>query len=384
MAFRWWTSIAELDEFQSSVVSLPPKGDFLITGPPGSGKTNLLALRARYLVMSGTPNVVILTFTRSLNEFLKTGVGNYSLPSGVVRTYASWVRQLMREYDQKIEDSDNFEQARANLLDALEQLCKNPNVEGAFDCILLDEAQDYSASEIRGLRYLAKNIYAAADSEQQIYAGRDGLAELRGFCDEKHLPYNYRNAPEICRVADAVLNKLDNPSGLESTSNNTDKFVASVKPVMADNLAQQSINVIESVRTQLAAYPGEAIGILAARNDTLSELVESLSNSDLADLFQHQSSQAGYAAIDDNKPIVVATIHNAKGLEFRAVHVVNTQDLANRTLSHNLAYTAFTRAKTSLSLHYSGALPGFIESALASLDSHQPPGDLRVLFGRAE
>jgi superfamily I DNA/RNA helicase len=381
MPFKWWTSITELDEHQARVIALDPVGQYLITGPPGSGKTNLLALRARYLRMSGFPNVVILTFTRSLTEFLKTGVGNYGLQSGVIKTYNSWARQLVREYDESIDEGETFEKARKNLLAALQQLKTHPNVEGAFDCILLDEAQDYTADEIDMLRYLSKNLYAAADADQRIYKGRHGLEALREFCVERELPYNYRNGPRICRVADALQNRLDSDSGLEATSNYSDPYVSAVEVVSAPNLAGQIENALQTVRLQLQAYPNEPIGILAFKNEVLKNVVDHLEQSDLRDLFQHQSSQTGYSAIDDERPIIVVTIHNAKGLEFRAVHLINSEDLDGAPLAKNLAYTAVTRAKTSLYLHHSDPMPGFLESAVASLESKESPSDLAALFG---
>jgi superfamily I DNA/RNA helicase len=379
--FTWWGSIKELDDYQSAVIALAADGNYLITGPPGSGKTNLLALRARYLTMSGYPNVVILTFTRSLAEFLKTGVGNYGLPSRIVKTYNSWARQLVREYDESIEESQSFDQARKNLLKALQGLRAHPNVKGAFDCILLDEAQDYMLEEIEMIRFLSKNLYAVADMDQRIYRGRNGVEALQAFAVEKKLPYNYRNGPSICRVADAIQNRLGNEDALESTSNYTDPYASSVMALRAPDLAGQIGNVIRAARLQIQAYPNEPVGILARTNEVLATVVAHLEQSELADLFQHQSSQVGYASIDDERPIVVVTIHNAKGLEFRAVHVVHSEDLHNVPLARNLAYTAVTRAKTSLTLHHSEELPGFLEAAVASLTVKEAPKDLASLFG---
>ncbi len=381
MSFKWWRAIGELDDYQAAIIALPPDGNYLITGPPGSGKTNLLALRARYLIMAGRPNVVILTFTRSLTEFLRTGVGNYSLDPRVVRTYNSWARQLIREYDQTLDDDENFEQARANLLAALQELVRQyPNIEGAFDCILLDESQDYSAEEILTLKHLSKNIYAAADNDQRIWSGRDGLEALRTFSTEKTLPYNYRNAPDICRVADAIHNRLDTAGGLEATANYADRYAPSIEAIAASDLDEQIHNVLESVALQLRAYPGESIGILTLRNDVLNRIAAELEQSNLSGSFQLQSSLIKDRAIDDDRPVLAVTIHNAKGLEFRAVHLVAVEDIEGRNLARELAYTAVTRAKTSLTLHYSGTLPGFIAAALASLQAKAPPRDLGALF----
>jgi superfamily I DNA/RNA helicase len=47
----WWRELGDLNDEQRNVIKLPAEGSFLVNGPPGSGKTNLLLLRANYLVV---------------------------------------------------------------------------------------------------------------------------------------------------------------------------------------------------------------------------------------------------------------------------------------------------------------------------------------------
>jgi superfamily I DNA/RNA helicase len=53
----WWRELQELREEQRDVIALPPEGSFLVNGPPGSGKTNLLLLRANYLANTEHSNL---------------------------------------------------------------------------------------------------------------------------------------------------------------------------------------------------------------------------------------------------------------------------------------------------------------------------------------
>jgi superfamily I DNA/RNA helicase len=62
----WWTGIQELKAEQKKVISLPLETSHLVLGPAGSGKTNLLLLRANYFARAGQPNILILVFTRLL------------------------------------------------------------------------------------------------------------------------------------------------------------------------------------------------------------------------------------------------------------------------------------------------------------------------------
>jgi superfamily I DNA and RNA helicase len=86
MKETWWVRPDQLDEDQKRIITLPIDKDYLITGPPGSGKTNLLLLRANFLVKSGLPDIVILVFTRTLKEFISTGASQYSLASDKILT----------------------------------------------------------------------------------------------------------------------------------------------------------------------------------------------------------------------------------------------------------------------------------------------------------
>lgn len=70
MSETWWVGQDELDDDQQRVIALSESGSYFVTGPPGSGKTNLLLLRANCLYLSGLRNINVVTFTRSLKEFI--------------------------------------------------------------------------------------------------------------------------------------------------------------------------------------------------------------------------------------------------------------------------------------------------------------------------
>ena len=86
----WWRELRDLDEAQRNVIALPPEGSFLVIGPPGSGKTNLLLLRANYLTNSEHANLAIIVFTRTLREFIRAGGGLYDFDPDNVLTSPSY------------------------------------------------------------------------------------------------------------------------------------------------------------------------------------------------------------------------------------------------------------------------------------------------------
>jgi len=94
----WWSAIQELKEEQKKIISLPLDISHLILGPPGSGKTNLLLLRANYFARAGHPNILCLVFTRVLREFIVTGGEKYAFDTSKVKTYRRWQYDFLSEY----------------------------------------------------------------------------------------------------------------------------------------------------------------------------------------------------------------------------------------------------------------------------------------------
>jgi superfamily I DNA/RNA helicase len=69
----WWVAQEQLNEAQATILALSLDKSYLVLGPPGSGKTNLLLLRANYAYLAGQQAISIVVFTRTLQEFLRAG-----------------------------------------------------------------------------------------------------------------------------------------------------------------------------------------------------------------------------------------------------------------------------------------------------------------------
>src|SRR5207247_1446657 len=132
---------------QKKIISLPLHTNYLVLGPPGSGKTNLLLLRANYFARAGHPNILLLVFTRLLREFIVTGGVQYAFDTSKVKTHTKWQLSLLFEYGVKLkidpDDEADFEKHRAELNSEISALIKRKKLHGLYDAVLLDEAQDY-------------------------------------------------------------------------------------------------------------------------------------------------------------------------------------------------------------------------------------------------
>src|SRR5690606_36246659 len=82
--------------------------------------------------------------------------------------------------------------------------------------------------------------------------------------------------------------------------------------------------------------------------------------------------------------VCVSTIHAAKGLEFRALHLLGVDGLGSWPLSRNLMFTAITRTKTSLRIYYTKDLPAILEAALAKLKPMPSLPALSAVFGKGK
>jgi superfamily I DNA/RNA helicase len=384
MESTWWTKPEQLDDEQKKVVSLPPGGSHLVTGPPGCGKTNLLLLRATYLHKLKVQHLVVLTLGRVLREFLASGVANYPFAVDRLQTYVRWGATLLANNGIHFNETGSFPEVRERLLSELQRLARTSAETNQFDCILIDEAQDYSAEEIEVISKFAKRIFAVGDSKQHIMSEAGGALErLAELCDTStELTAHYRSGRRICRVADGIRNQVDSEHGLEATSNYDEgEFPSSVKTFSGLDIREQVDTAIPEIETQLRAYPVGMIGVVCPRHEELSEVWSLLNRSALSDVLQLQQYSDGYSAFDGTKRVIVTTLHGAKGLEFRALHLLGMDQVKKFRLQTNMCFTAVTRAKTSLAIYHKENLPGYLERGIAALEHTTPlPPSLDELF----
>lgn len=377
MGGTWWTKAEDLDEKQTEVISLGLAGNYLITGPAGCGKTNLLLLRATFLHKSKLTNIAVFAFGRVLKEFLASGSENYPFDTDKIQTYMRWGADMLESNGIEFTGSGEFDDVRSELLEKLSALGDQNLEENKLDCILIDEAQDYSAEEIDVLFKFTDQIFAVGDANQRIATVSGGLERLMSRCDHViKLKDHYRNGLKICRLADGIRNSTDSEDGLEAHSKyDESEFESSVKEFGGLSLSEQIAIALEEVAGQLDAYPGDLVGILCPRQNELNEVWQEIENAGLDQVAQLQQFAGGYAPFDPEKRVIVTTIHGAKGLEFRALHLLGMDFIKKFKTQKNMSYTAVTRCKTSLRIYYENGIPGYIEKGLACLDNtvSEPP-----------
>jgi superfamily I DNA and RNA helicase len=370
MQGSWWKDRKELDVAQQKIILLPADGNHLILGPPGCGKTNLLLLRGKYLSSSDKQNLLFLTFGRSLSEFIRTGVGEKKLiDPDQIMTFRKWTYKTIQDQNPALLEhapEGTYEETREFFTKALEQVTKDlPR--NYYDAILVDEVQDLTETELNILASLTTRLTVAGDSRQRIFAGAGIVAAQKLNCSVSTLEFHYRIGHEICKVSDKVLPPTDGVKPLLQTSQYHEaKNPSRATSIECKSFEEQLEKMAATIRTQLKAFPNEAIGILVPtyKHDIGNKLQNFLRTTEFTSLVGfHDENERGF---DEDKRIFVLTCHSAKGTEFRAVHLLAVERMRKGYLARRtLAFTAFTRAKTSLMVYYTGDLPAFVKSAFA-------------------
>lgn len=384
MSGTWWVDQTELDVDQRKIISLPPDNNVFVCGPPGSGKTNLLILRANYLYLAGLKNIAIVTFTRSLREFIASGAARYDFPPSKIMTCRQWQSDFLRQYGRQVDHVAGFEEDRRHFLAEMTALVDELNLSKVFDAILLDEAQDYIPDEIRLFHRLAERLFCVADERQKIYNGDESIDVIKSCIGSPHvLRFHYRNGINICRVADEVAKKWHNYRALAETSNYDERANPStVDSFQFSTIEDQVATIISRIRTQRMAFPGQLIGVICPTRESMLKIWDIISASEHSDTaFLLHSSVSESFPLD--RKVIVSTFHTAKGLEFRALHLACCDELKSAFFNNNrrITFTAVTRAKTALSVYHCGDLYGYFDSALQIVRPAPALPSLDKVFG---
>jgi superfamily I DNA/RNA helicase len=364
MTTTWWRDASDLVPEQVALLDIPADKSILIKGPPGSGKTNLLLLRANYLALGDRPNIHVVVFGSLLKNFIQIGGVQYKFPAEKVVTHARLFDTVLREngihLDTKAMDLKTARQLRA---DKVDELIKSGKVGKLYDALLLDEAQDYTPQEILIFSALSPIIIATADEYQKVYDVDSCLGVLEKVATIHHpLTFHFRNGRDICRLADEILRGYPNHVNL-TTHSHYDEGAYPVKVSYKNGLSleDQAKAIADQISTQSIAYPQENIGVFCPRNEEIAIIHSHLSNMGLGS----NLTICGSNEFNPKAPIWISTMTAAKGLEFRCVHIAGLDYLSNMGgPQKRLAYTAVTRAKTALSLYYDQKIPGYLERAL--------------------
>lgn len=201
--------IHELNKDQDEALALPVKGQHLIVGGPGTGKSVVALLRSRRLAENAR-DYRTLVYNRLLDHSNRHLFGNDQ--KLVAKTWDSWFREIYGYFFDAVptHEPDKPEGYRPIDWEAVEQqlqsLDRFEDLSGKF--LVIDEGQDMPPAFYRTLIHLGfENFYVAADQNQQIHPDKcssrqdieNNLALEQG--ETLELKTNYRNTRPVALLA---------------------------------------------------------------------------------------------------------------------------------------------------------------------------------------
>ena len=258
-------------------------------------------------------------------------------------------------------------------------------IKSPFDAVVVDELQDLRPQEIKFLASFAGEqsnaLTLVGDGGQRIYGGGFSLKGLGINVQGRSqvLRINYRTTEQIRRFADRLLGDTgdDLDGGTEKRKGTISLLkgpVPTLHPVKSP--AQQWKYVSGEIkRMRKEGLELSDIAIFSRTNTSLEAVQAALQRNRIKSQFiqQEQAEREG---------VQIGTLHRAKGLEFKAVFVVNVSDdmLPLRSLLHNvqdqqlrtellererqLLYVGLTRARDEAVLTWVGYPSQFLEDIL--------------------
>lgn len=266
---------------------------------------------------------------------------------------------------------------RAALYDELAEVFK-PGTPAPFDHVVLDEAQDASVAQLRFLGRLASDrpdgLFFAGDLGQRIFQApfswRSVGVDVRGRA--RTLKVNYRTSQQIRELADQLLNDhIDDVDGEMEVRRGTISVFDGPSPEVHrfenEELEAEAVGAWLRDRLEDGVVPA-AVGVFVRSAAQVARAAKAV------DYAGARSIEIGDDGGASQGSVTVATMHQAKGLEFRVVAVMacdedvipdperlaDAADMAAMEEAHDLErhllYVALTRARDELLV--TGVVPG--------------------------
>ncbi len=379
--------IKTMDLHQENLAKQIGDKNRLIRGVAGSGKTIILASRAKMLSKQNPDwKILILCYNISLANAIQQMITHMlnepedlfdfdpstKMPQKqtiTVRNFHSWLK-----HDLKMNEHQ--------LPSMIDKLSRKEAILPTYDAVLIDEGQDFEAEWLRLVSLLinekTQSLLLVEDRAQTIYNRKRSYIQDTGLSFQgrsKVLSINYRNTHQIVTFAwnfyrkhslfknkvvtrelegDIIAPQSTKRKGPEPGIIKAKNFYEEMRLVarQAKKLHQEKKVSYEEM---LILYRVKR----TYQHPIIDTIKRALSNEDLPYFWitENDLSKRSYAK-EDGK-IKISTIDSSKGLDFRAVFIVNIDSMPfplveNKEREVSLFYIGMTRAQEYLCMSYSG------------------------------
>jgi superfamily I DNA/RNA helicase len=172
---EWFVERVNLTSGQKRAIELPLDGHTLVLGPVGTGKTLVCCHRAAYVLdqAGGAPHTVRIFVPSDVNlAYMQAGLVSLRLDPAAADTMDHWCRGIYREHisetlpvvylDGRVDDTKTRESV-------LELLRNRSDLCGRLTHVILDDAQEYSPTELHIVRMAAEKVHILLDPEPSFF-----------------------------------------------------------------------------------------------------------------------------------------------------------------------------------------------------------------------
>lgn len=353
----WLIPTNQLTPDQSRAVRLSPSEHRLISGGPGSGKTQILVHRAKYLsdkLNCSADKWKIMVYTNVLKDYIKSDTNLLDLPEKNVHTFDHWCLLFYKKHikfsvplNDKTKKTD-IEAVRRAVNDYIDTNISQP----LFEFVLIDEGQDLPEGVFQLLNKISNHITVCFDKKQQLYSDgceeQDVLETLNITKKNINLIDAFRVCPYLVKLAAQFIpDKHERAAFLDQQRT---PQVEKETPLLyfARNYNDEKNKLYEIIRER--QLMNERIGILCATNKQVAVFARGLSDVGIEVEVPNNHSKNNSLMSHDftsGRPKLMA-FHSAKGLTFDSVLLPR---LVGRSFSwlpkekiETLIFMAITRA----------------------------------------
>lgn len=353
-------------------------GHRILRGVAGSGKTLILATRARVLAdQDPEKRILVLCYNVTLANYLKS-LFNLDIYRNIeVCNFHRFASRRIQTVFRQGETQEDFGKRLFKAISELEEI-------GKYDAVLIDEAQDFPESWFRCALSLMKDpdngdLLIVGDGTQKLYqVGKISWKSIgieakgRSYRSKFDLHLNYRNTPEIFNLAQkfgfdrSSQDLIDRGEALSRCI----RQETGISPMMmtADNRESELNWVCDTVGQLIhgtlpyaecpALKPEEIAIITRNQNADLTRLLSKLEDRELEAIWLTDPANRQNREQIDAAGIKVQTIHSAKGLQYRAVFMIMLDLIPeDDCYSKGLFFVGVTRAEELLFLSHASRAP---------------------------
>ena len=328
--------IQDLSKEQEDARALPKKGQHLIIGGPGTGKSVLALLRSRRH-QDDKDDYVFLVY----NHLLHQACRHLFVSNLTSKTWKNWFSGMFFEKTGQpvpllpAPPGKNWQEIDWDrILQVVGSLdVSEPSTDLPF--LIIDEGQDMPPEFYQTLVNLGfENFYVVADQNQQIVSGRNSSRQdIENVLDISsgtviELAENYRNSYPTARLAREFYtgDPASPPPELPSI-----RRIAK-RPLLVEygkSCQANFTSVVNAILKTADRDPGKLLGVIAPNNDIRERYVNALKTANLKldnekpqiRTYQSGANAAGLAF--DEGGIMLINAQSCKGLEFDTVFLAD-------------------------------------------------------------